>query len=117
MELVSTEKINKTINGCIRVLNKDDYTEQEIVVIMSQLLIKVGMALFDPEGKKLEKGIDWHALNREYYSSKEANVGLGFLLNGGSMMSVLGEEVMNQLKQVDGEKQDGNNLPNSDQVS
>jgi hypothetical protein len=80
--------VTETVNKLINILNKEDkISEEEVVTILAQLLIKTGKALYDPQDN-LSK-IDWVALNREYYMSKESNIGLGLLLNGGQMMGAV----------------------------
>jgi len=87
-------RISRVVNKCINALNKEDkITEEEVVVVIAQLLIKTGKALYDPEDKIQE--MNWMDLNKEYYTNKESSIGLGLLLNGGQMMGAVNQ---NKLK-------------------
>lgn len=77
------------MNKCTASINKSGLTVDELVVSLAQLLIRTGKSIYDPEEKLPINEIDWVALNREYYLSKESNIGLGLMLNGGQMMGAI----------------------------
>lgn len=99
---MNLKKIINNVNVCVDFLNKEELTKDELIAVLSQLLIAVGRSMYDPENKILGKDIDWISLNREYYEAKNPNNGLGLMLNGASMMSVISDKLIDE----NGEKND-----------
>lgn len=86
------QKINETHNKIVDILNQGELNHHETTVLLGQLLIRVGAAI--TEVKLDINNINWNQLERIYYTENEDNdIGLGLLLNGGSIMQAINQHI------------------------
>jgi hypothetical protein len=91
--MINKDKVIQAIDKCILIANEADLSEKEIVLFFAQFLIAAGKSIYDPENNLGDK-LNWVELNRKYYSDDKSNIGLGLLLNGGQMMTVIDEKIV-----------------------
>lgn len=79
--------IVSVVNKCLDCINEQPLKRSEIVIILAQLLIYSGKSLTN----KIQDihSMDYDSLYKEYYSSKENDIGLGLVLNGAAMMTAI----------------------------
>jgi hypothetical protein len=97
---VSESVVTSVCNKIIQILNNEQIKPEEVVVVLSQLLIYTGKSI-----SKKDINFDdvaWEELEKEYYSSnKDNDLGLGLVLNGASIMQALNINIINDLKKED----------------
>jgi hypothetical protein len=97
---VSESVVTSVCNKIIQILNNEQIKPEEVVVVLSQLLIYAGKSI-----SKKDINFDdvaWEELEKEYYSSnKDNDLGLGLVLNGASIMQALNINIINDLKKED----------------
>ena len=82
------ETIKSTNNKIIDILNESNLNNNEITTLLGQLLIRTGAAI-SPLDLDIDN-LNWRQLETLYYTENEDNdIGLGLLLNGGSIMQAV----------------------------
>lgn len=108
---MNKNKITKTHNKIVEILNNSDLKNNELVATLGQLLIHSGFSITN---KKISKeNLNWEELEKIYYSNNSDNdIGLGLILNGGSIM-----QAIQQNSDSTGDETALNKEKNDDQVS
>jgi hypothetical protein len=93
---VSESTVTSICNKIINILNKEQIKLEEAVVVLAQLLIYTGKSI---SLKDIDfDNASWEDLEKEYYSNnKDNDIGLGLILNGGSIMQALNITIINDL--------------------
>jgi hypothetical protein len=93
---VSESTVTSICNKIINILNKEQIKLEETVVVLAQLLIYTGKSI---SLKDIDfDNASWEDLEKEYYSNnKDNDIGLGLILNGGSIMQALNITIINDL--------------------
>ena len=85
---MNEELIKNTHNSIVKILNQNNLSNKELVIVLAQLLIYSGQSITE---KKIDiHNIDIKILNRLYYADNTDNdIGLGLILNGASIMGAI----------------------------
>lgn len=89
---IRESNVTAVVNQVINQLNKHQITKEEIPVVLAQLLIYCGKSISNKDIDLSKVSMD--DLEREYYSNnKDNDIGLGLVLNGGTIMQALNVDI------------------------
>ena len=82
---VKESNVTSICNEVIQLFNQKNLSKEELPIVLAQLLIYCGLSITE---KDIDiNSISWEDLEKEYYSNnKDNDIGLGLVLNGGSIM-------------------------------
>lgn len=95
MNLERQEKIIKAVNQTITSLNKKDLSVRELSVFIAYLMIYCGESMTPLDLDVSELNVQ--ELYSLYYSERSDDIGLGFILNGLEILSILDEGYNNDV--------------------